>query len=180
MFKKTIKYRDFLDNEQVKDFYFHLSKAELLAMAADGNEFQARIKRITEANDGASILHEFRQIIKLAVGVRTEDGARFVKDAEAQSNLLDSPAFDELLMELATNAEAASDFISKLIPEHLQKEMVEQLKINSEAPDGPGEVADGRPLYQRENRKPTPKELQAMSRPELIEAMAWQQSTPEL
>lgn len=175
MFKKTVKFEDFNGNEQTQDFYFHMSKAELLAMAANGDEMKERITRITEAQDGAAILQEFRELIKLAVGVRSEDGSRFIKDSTAQSTLLDSPAFDELLMELATNAGAGAEFVQQLIPEKMQKEMVEQLKKSQGAPDPFAQTEDTRPAYQREHRLPRQNEVDAMNKEEIMQAWKWRE-----
>ena len=174
MFKKTISFEDFDGNPQARDFYFHISKAELLSLAANGEDMQERIRRITEAKDGAAILHEFRELIKLSVGVRSEDGQRFIKDEAAQSTLLDSPAFDELLMELATNADASVDFVTQLIPEKMQKEMLAQMKKSG--PDPFADKEDPRPAYQKEHRQPTQQELTSMSKDELVQAIAWRQA----
>lgn len=174
MFKKTVTFEDFNGNKQTKDFYFHISKAEFLAMAANGEAMQERLKRITSAVDGVAILKEFRDLIKLGVGIRSEDGQRFIKDAEAQSILLDSPAFDELLMELATDASAATEFVQQLLPEKLQKEMVEQLKNAKTA--GPfAEPEDNRPAYQKEHRLPTDAEVRSMTATEIQEAWQWRE-----
>lgn len=175
MFKKTIVFEDFDGNTQSRDFYFHISKADLLSLATGADDFQARINRIIAADDGGAILHELREIIKMSVGVRSEDGQRFIKDAEAQSTLLDSPAYDELLMELGTNAGACSDFITKLIPEKMQREMQEQMKKNATnaAPDPFKEPEDTRPAYMKEHRHPREDEMATMSTDELRMAMAW-------
>lgn len=175
MFKKTITFEDFDGNKQSRDFYFHISKAELLAMATSADDMQERIKRITAAQDGGAILRELRDLIKLSVGVRSEDGQRFVKDEAAQSTLLDSPAYDELLMELGTDAGACVDFVQQLIPEKMQKEMQEQLKKNASVPDPFADSEDNRPAYQKEHRHPTDEELRAMSKEEIVSAMAWLQ-----
>lgn len=179
MFKKTIKFENFDGEEVERDFYFHLSKAELIAMAGDGKTMQDRIKRIMSTNDSAAIIEEFRALIRLSVGIRTEDGERFTKSPEAQSYLLDSPAFDELLFELITKENASVDFVKQLIPEKLQKELQDKMQQTPGAPDPFGDAKDGRPAYQRENRRPNADELQAMTKTELVEAMAWQQSHPQ-
>lgn len=176
MFKKTITFEDFNGVKQTQDFYFHLSKGELVAMAAN-DSIQKRLKRITEAQDGGAILEEFRQLIRLAVGVRSEDGARFIKDDLAKSQLLDSPAFDEMLMELATNTNASVEFVQQLIPEKLQREMADQLKIDTTAtPDPFAQTTDNRPAYQKEHRKPTTHELHAMTKEQLTEAFAYRET----
>lgn len=182
MFKKTVRFEDFNGDTVEKDFYFHMSKSELLSMAADGNAMVTRIKRIVEANDGKAILEEFRDFIKASVGVRSEDGQRFLKDKESQSHLLDSPAFDELLMELCTDAKASADFVKKLIPEKMQKEMQQKLQEQDAKSSGVSvtnpfkEPEDDRPAYQKENRHPTNAEMLAMSKQELAQAFAWQEN----
>ena len=183
MFKKTITFENFNGEQVTQDFYFHMSKAELLEMAADGNVMMERIKRIIAANDGKAILREFRVLIMTSCGLRTEDGSRFIKTPEAQSTLMDSPAFDELLMELCTNADAGADFVRQLIPEKMQKEMKAQLEKqqtgNSKAPDPFAEKKDERPAWEREHRHPTDAELQAMDKTELARAFKARLGRPE-
>ena len=168
MFKKTITFTDFNDNTQTQDFYFHMSKEQLLGMAADSNEMMARIQRIIDAKNGAAILQELRELIKMSCGVRSEDGSRFIKTPEAQSTLLDSPAYDELLMELATDENACVNFVNQLLPEKLQKEMQEQLgKQKGSTQDPFAEQEDNRPAWMKEHRNPTPEELRNMGPDEL-------------
>jgi hypothetical protein len=174
MFKKTICFTDFNGDEAEEDFYFHLSKAELLQMAAEHKAMQDRLRRIIAAGDGKAILGELRELIQMSVGVRSEDGKRFIKDKDAQSRLLDSPAFDELLMELATDAGASVVFVQQLIPEKMQKEMAKHLEAQKTgaAPDPFGEdplkvEENPTPAWLREDRNPTPQELQNMSKQEL-------------
>lgn len=175
MFKKTISFEDFNGNQKKHDFYFHISKAELLEMASAGDAMQKRLQRIMAAKDGSAILQEFRDLIKLSVGVRSEDGQRFIKDAEAQSTLFDSPAFDELLMELATDAHASAEFVKQLIPEKMQKEMMTKLQESQGAPDPFADKEDVRPAYQREHRLPTNTEVREMSADELAAAWQWRE-----
>jgi hypothetical protein len=177
MFKKTIKFTNFNDEDVEKDFYFHMSKAELVEMAANG-EMQARLTKIMNSNDNQEILREFTEIIRKAVGIRSEDGERFIKSDEARSQLFDSAAFDELIIELMTGSTAAADFVKQLIPEKMQKEMQAQIaKMGAEgdAPNPFAEVEDARPRWMREHRQPTPAELQAMSKDEILQAMQYHQ-----
>lgn len=176
MFKKTITYENFNGEKVSKDFYFHMSKVELMEMAADANVMMDRIKRIIEASDAKAILKEFSALIRASVGVRSEDGERFVKDEAAQSLLFDSPAFDELLMELATSADAGAEFVRQLVPEKMQKELKAQLeKQSGKVPDPFAENEDRRPLYQREHRHPTEAEMLEMSKQELAAAFMYRE-----
>lgn len=178
MFKKTIAFKDFNDNQRVQDFYFHMSKAEFLTMAASGDVFVSRLQRIVASKDNGAIMEEFRAIIKAACGMRSEDGARFLKTPEAQSDLLDSGAFDELLIELCTNENAASEFINQLFPKKMQEEMAEQLKSQTavdpfketDKRTHSREISDDMPLWMKEGRTPTQQELMNMSPAELQKA----------
>jgi hypothetical protein len=186
MFKKTVTFKDFDDNSQTRDFYFHISKAELLELATSADDMQARIKRIIDAKDGAAILGELRDFIKLSVGVRSDDGQRFIKSAEAQNTLFQSPAYDELLMELATSADACANFVQQLIPEKMQQEMRDQMKKMEQDPkpasisDPFADPEDNRPAWQKEHRLPTEKELREMSREEMAKAMQFRLESNKL
>lgn len=177
MFKKTIKYEDFNGEQQEEDFYFHMSKAELIEMAADG-DIQKRLQRIIESKDNRKIFDEFKALLANAVGLRSEDGRTFRKDDYARAQLMESPAFDELVLELCTDAKAATEFVTNLIPQKMQKELQDRLGItdNTKSEDGrdvfnagPTEQ-DPRPAWEREDRDPTPAELQGMNKDELQRA----------
>lgn len=174
MLKKTIKFKDYNDVEKTKDFYFHFSKAELMVMAANANSLQTRMRRIVDAQDGAAILSEFRDLVKIAVGTRSDDGELFIKDDNAKNQLLFSPAFDVIVMELATNADGAAEFMRALVPEELQKEMIAELEAAAKAkghnPDPFIEPKDTRPAWDREDRQPTEDELRSMSKEEMQKA----------
>jgi hypothetical protein len=175
MFKKTIKFENLNGDEVERDFYFHLSKAELLGMAQDGDDFKARIERIQKTKDVRAVIDEFRALVKLAVGLRSEDGERFIKTPEAQSHLLDSPAFDELLFSLVSEPDAAVKFVQQLIPKKLQDQLDAELKKQGDGPDPFKEPEDNRPAYQKEHRQPTSAELQRMSKDELLQVWAWKE-----
>lgn len=167
MFKKTIKYTDFNGVEQEKDFYFHLSKGELLEMAADGEKLTNYLESIVKAKDNKAILAQVRELVQMSCGVRSDDGARFIKTPEAQSTLLDSPAYDELLVELATNAEKSADFFNQLIDQKRLKDMV----ATATPANAPDPFADpDQPAWVKEDRDPTEAELRAMTHQQLSAA----------
>lgn len=159
MFKKTITFTNFNGEKITKDFYFHLSKAELVRMGADST-MEERLNRMISAKDNVAIMQEFEQLIRLAVGIRSEDGNSFIKSPEAQAQFMFSPAYDELLVELVTNADAAVDFVQQLLPEKMQKELREQMGIKSdttaETDNRPGPQM---PDWIREQREPSLVEL---------------------
>ena len=123
MLKKTIKYVDFNGEDVSEDFFFHLSKAELveLEMSYQGGLAEA-IKRIVDAEDGKAIIAEFKKIILGAYGQRSADGRRFIKNQTLREEFESTEAYSTLFMELVTDAEKAAEFVRGVIPQDLAEE----------------------------------------------------------
>lgn len=123
MIKKTIKYVDFNDEEVEEDFYFHLSKAELveLEMSHEGGLSEA-LQRIIKSNDQKQIMAEFKNLILTAYGRRSENGKGFTKNQQLRDEFAGTEAYSALFMELITDTDAAVVFINGLLPADLQAE----------------------------------------------------------
>lgn len=121
MLKKTIKYTDFNDVEREEDFYFNLSKAELIELetSAGKDGLRARLEQIVAANDGKQIVEHFTEILQKSYGIKSEDGRRFIKSQDIWDEFRQSEAYSVLFMEIATNAEAAAAFVNGLVPKDL-------------------------------------------------------------
>jgi hypothetical protein len=121
--KKTITYDDFDGNSISEDFFFHLSKAELveLEMSHEGG-LSASLQRIVNAEDGKGIVQEFKNIILTAYGKRSDDGKRFVKNSLIREEFASTPAYSALFMELVTDTDAAIEFINGVIPAGMAEE----------------------------------------------------------
>lgn len=135
MLKKTITYTDFNDEEVSEDFFFHLSKAELveLEMSHEGGMSEA-LQRIVDAEDGKSIVAEFKSIILGAYGKKSTDGRRFVKNQQIREEFESSEAYSTLFMELVTNADAAAEFMNGIIPQGMAEEAAKVTALQA-APD---------------------------------------------
>lgn len=118
MLKKTIKYVDYNDNERSENFYFNLSKAEIMEMelSTEGG-FAEMVQRIVDAQDGPAIMKTFKEMILKAYGVKSPDGKRFEKSKELSEAFSQTEAYSELFMELVTDADAAAAFVNGIIPE---------------------------------------------------------------
>lgn len=125
MYKKVIKYTDYNGNEKTKECWFNLNKAELLKlqMSVKGG-YQDYVQRIIDAEDHPTLVAIFEDLIRLTFGVRTPEGG-FAKPREAYEEFITTEAYSELFIELATNAQAASEFINGVIPENLAKQLAE-------------------------------------------------------
>ena len=133
MFKKTIKYTDFDGNERKEDFYFNLTKAELLEMqlSIDGG-LQGHLERIIKTQSQPELIKMFKDIIMKAYGEKSPDGKRFMKSDEIRQNFECTEAYSELFMELATNSDAAAEFINALLPNDLQASAADRERIYKE------------------------------------------------
>ena len=117
MLRKTIKYTDFDGNTREEDFYFNLSKAEVMEMEMGvAGGLSAMLKRIVAAQDSKQIIDTFKEIILKAYGEKSPDGKRFIKGPELSKGFEETEAYSELFMELATNAEAAAAFVNGVLP----------------------------------------------------------------
>lgn len=117
MLKKTITYEDYDGNKRTEDFYFNLSKAEIMEMelSVSGGMTQM-LNRIVAEQDGERIIKTFKEIILKAYGEKSPDGKRFIKSEELSTAFSQTEAFSQLFMELATDADAAAKFVNGIIP----------------------------------------------------------------
>lgn len=121
MLKRTISYTDFDGNQREESFYFNLTKSELTEMelSATGG-LTKMIEKIVETQDGARIISIFKELILKAYGEKSPDGRRFIKSQELSEAFSQTGAYDVLFMELATDADKASEFIKAVIPADIE------------------------------------------------------------
>ena len=117
MLKKTIKYTDYDGNEREEDFYFNLSKAEVTEMELSKEGGMSEyIKKISAAQNAPELIKLFKEIITKSYGEKSLDGKRFIKNKELTEAFIQTEAYSELFIELASNADAASAFINGITP----------------------------------------------------------------
>lgn len=131
MIKKTIAYTDYNGIARKEDFYFNLTKAEVmeLEMSTKGG-LAEMIQRIVAAQDQPAIIKIFKDLIIKAYGVKSPDGKKFIKNQEVVDDFVQTEAFSELFMELATDADAAAKFVNGIVPANLA-EQAKQMTINN-------------------------------------------------
>ena len=124
MIKKTMTYTDYNGTERTEDFYFNLTKSEIMKMemSIDGGMAEM-IDRIVKAKDAPAIIKVFEDLISKAYGVKSADGKRFVKDPQLTAEFMQTEAYDQLFMELATDADAAAKFVNGIVPAEMAKQI---------------------------------------------------------
>ena len=120
MLKKTIKYTDYNDEQQERTFFFNLSKAEVskLELSTPGG-LKMKIEKMINDKDGAEIITIFNELIMMSYGEKSTDG-RFIKSQELSKAFSETVAYDQLFMELITDAEKASAFIAGILPKEIE------------------------------------------------------------
>ena len=122
MIKKTITYTDYNGVERTEDFYFNLTKAECTKMelGAEGG-LSEMIKKIVAAKDVPSIMTVFEDLISRSYGEKSPDGKRFIKSEDMTNAFKQTEAYSELFMELATDVDAATNFVNGIVPQEAKK-----------------------------------------------------------
>lgn len=121
MLKKTIVYHDYDGNERSENFYFNLSKAEVMEMEFSFTGGMTNvIEQMVNTQDTARIMELFKKIIMAAYGEKSADGKRFMKigpdGRRLAEGFVETEAYSELFMELVSDPKKFADFITAVIP----------------------------------------------------------------
>lgn len=117
MYRDHRTYVDFNGVERTEDFYFNLSKAEIADMElSTTGGIKDMVDKILEAKDQAKLVSLFKDLIRTAYGVKSEDGRNFIKNDKVREDYFSTNAYSDLYMELATNDQFASQFFEAILP----------------------------------------------------------------
>ena len=120
MFKKKITYTDYNGQERTEDFYFNLSKSELIMLeSTTPGGYTAMLQRIIDSKDNTQLMKIFTDLIKMSYGVKSDDGKHFVKNDRVVEDFLNSAAFDQMFTEFFTDENAAANFAKGIIPQEI-------------------------------------------------------------
>lgn len=134
MLKRDITYEDFNGETITEPFYFNLTKTEIIELEVNyEGGLEAVIKQIVASNNSKALLAEFKKIVLLSYGIKSDDGKRFMKSDQIREEFSQSAAYDALFMDLATNEESAANFIKGILPKDLSPEMT-RLEAAQEVP----------------------------------------------
>lgn len=117
MLKKTMTTVDFGGTERTEDYYFNLTRAEIMEMelTTEGGLVQM-INRITAAQSQLELAKLFKQIICKSYGVLSPDGRKFIKNDAVLADFMSTQAYSDLYYKLASNGEAAAAFFEGILP----------------------------------------------------------------
>ena len=129
MITKDTKYVDFLGNDRTETMHSNLTQVERVEMGMDlPDDIKEEVgddpSKITEETamnlmvklGEKGIMAFLKTVILKSYGVVSEDGRRFEKSEQISKEFSETIAFDNLMMELLADDEAAANFINSLIP----------------------------------------------------------------
>lgn len=136
MFKKTITFVDYDGVERTEDFYFNLNRAEVVMLEASMNGGISKFleKAVAEKNAKA-IMEAFKNILRTAYGVKSNDGRRFMKSDEISRDFEETTAYEELFMLLVTDPDEAGRFIKAVMPD-MSKDADKLKALEKKYPNG--------------------------------------------
>ena len=122
MITKSVKYEAPNGATVVKDFTFHLNKAEIaeLQFREDGSTFDDIIIKISQDETNVrAVLDIIKEIVVASIGRLSDGGEYFIKDEQAVNALLQTDAYSELLFDLISSPESVAQFVKGLLPKSL-------------------------------------------------------------
>lgn len=133
MYEKNIKFVDFFGNEKTEKRYFNLSESEIIEAQFDqqGN-FAQLIQGIANTKDQKALGELFKEIILKSYGEPSPDGIYFNKSKEIRDRFESSALYNALYMELLFDADAASEFINKVIPVDKIQKLIDKQNAENE------------------------------------------------
>ena len=122
MYKISVTYKNFNDEECTDDLYFNITKAEMMEMElldGENNSLLETLEKIIETKDQKKIYKYFKATILKAYGKKSEDGKRFIKNQELCDEFVQTLAYEEFFMKIIADTNVAAEFIKGILPADL-------------------------------------------------------------
>lgn len=127
MISKKITYTDYNGLERTEECLFNLTQSEIIEMefSVDGG-LQTFLQRIVDEKDSRRLMAEFKELILKAYGKKSDDGRRFIKSKELSAEFAQTEAYNQIFMELLSDADAAAAFVNGIMPKEIAEAMAEK------------------------------------------------------
>ncbi len=134
MLKKTITYVDYNDQKRTEDYWFHLTKSELIELdASNEGGLETTIRKIIKETDTKRIVELVKDLVLKSYGEKSADGKRFVKSKEAAEAFMQTEAYSQLFVDLISDADQMTAFFKGIIPQDVREQADKMAKENPEA-----------------------------------------------
>ena len=125
MIKETITFKNFNGEEETKDFYFNISKSDLLEFGLR-EKLISNVEALQNTSDPSEVYTLFKSLTAMCIGRKSSDGRLFIKDQDTRDDFFFSGAYDEFIFDILNNQEKASAFVNKVIPQDLREELTKK------------------------------------------------------
>lgn len=134
MLKKTITYIDYNDQKRTEDYWFHLTKSELIELdASNEGGLETTIRKIVKETDTKRIVELVKNLVLKSYGEKSADGKRFVKSKEAAEAFMQTEAYSQLFVDLISDPDQMTAFFKGIIPQDVREQADKMAKENPEA-----------------------------------------------
>ena len=125
MFSRTFEYTGY-DGKPHKDtWWFNLSEAELYKMELGSvGGMNGVMNKLLRQSEPGKIVDMFENLILSAVGERSVDGRKFIKNEEIRQDFYQSKAYSQLFVELVKDSDKLVEFLRGAIPEEVSEAML--------------------------------------------------------
>lgn len=115
MISRTIKYVDYNGVEKVGEYWFNMSRADLMELeTSNGGGWFDRVKALISEQKGLEAWNMVRQFVDDSYGVRTDDGG-FDKDPKHLAKFKQSEAYSEFIWHFVEHPEEFADFVNGIV-----------------------------------------------------------------
>ena len=134
MIKESLTYVDYNGVERTEDFYFNLSKAEIMDIEASlpGHSLEEWVKTVYTTREFDKLWHLFSDLVKKSYGVKSEDGRRFRKSDEITKEFSETEAYPVLINKFLTEPDFATNFFTNLVSSNDKKAVAAKVQLPSE------------------------------------------------
>lgn len=127
MLKKEITYTDYNGTKRTEDFYFNLSRPELLRMEMTSeSSLQEKLKAMIKEQNKVKLYEYFEWLVLKSYGEKSEDGKHFHKSEALSKAFSETEAYAELLTELCSGEDKVLEFVNGIMPTPVPKEVQKQ------------------------------------------------------
>lgn len=129
MIKLTRTYEDFNGVTRTEDFWFNLTKAELMEFQTSVNGgMNTLLEGMIQAKDQATLIKYAKQLVIMSYGEKSLDGREFYKSDEIRNKFIATPAFSDIFYDVATNDEYAAMFVNGIVPKEIREEVAKEIE----------------------------------------------------
>ena len=131
MITREVTYIDYNGDEQTEKYYFDLTVPEMLELSfSSAGDIQSTLERLSNSRKVGEIFSIIQALIFKSVGVKSDDGKRFVKNEEVLNDFKQSRGYESFLMKMMQDTDYASKFIEQLIPQDRIKQIAGVEKVD--------------------------------------------------